>query len=138
MHNFNVVIESYELSKKIECRTSDELTFFKVITPEVIEMILLLEREYPGNVNFCFKEGKCYVGMRSKKADLKLSPQKTEFENTQQIGKNIVLIKEIIEGFGLSGNTFTSFESRYKDIKQIADERKKEREKFLEELNTWG
>ena len=97
-----------------------------------------IEKDYPGLVSYSFRDGKCYVALSSKEASYELRLKDGFTKSVERIEKNIILIKEIIEGFGLSGNTFTSFESRYQKISEIAEERKKEREKLLEELNTWG
>ena len=133
-----VETESYEMSKKFECRTSDELTFFKIITPEVIEMILKIEEVYPGQVEICFKNGKCYVGLWSKKASLKMNPFASYYENTVRIGKNIVLMKKIIEGFNLCGRIFTSAESRYGTVEEAFNKIEKEEKRVLKNINTWG
>ena len=130
--------ESIEFERKFNSYTTDENTFFKVITPVVIELILEIEKEYPGLVSYCFKDGKCYVGISSKEASYDLKIKEGFGESLERIERNIILIKEIIQGFGLSGNTFTSFESRYKDIQEIASERRKEREEMLKEINHWG
>ena len=135
---FKMETESILFERKFESYSTDEKTFFKVITPVVIELILEIENEYPGLVSYCFKNGKCYVALSSKEASYELRLKDGFTKSVERIEKNIILIKEIIEGFGLSGNTFTSFESRYQKISEIAEERKKEREKLLEELNTWG
>ena len=130
--------ESIEFEEKFNSYATNESTFFKVVTPVVIELILEIEKEYPGLVSYCFKDGKCYVGISSKEASYDLKIKEGFGESLERIERNIILIKEIIQGFGLSGNTFTSFESRYKDIKEIVQERQKEREEMLKEINHWG
>lgn len=130
--------ESILFEEKFESYSTDEQIFYKVVTPVVIELILEIEKDYPGLVSYSFRDGKCYVALSSKEASYELRLKDGFTKSVERIEKNIILIKEIIEGFGLSGNTFTSFESRYQKISEIAEERKKEREKLLEELNTWG
>ena len=88
--------ESVEFNKKFKTYTSDSLTAFYVLTPQMQLKLLELESKFKGSIFFGFMKGKMYVAICDNVSILDINASKKVTEETLAILESQLLVPAAI------------------------------------------
>ena len=101
--------ESVNFNKKFKTYTSNPLTAFYVLTPQIQLKLLELESKFKGSIFFGYMKGKLYVAITDGISILDIDASKKITENTMAILESqLILPASIINELGLSSDKFSS------------------------------
>ena len=88
--------ESVEFNKKFKTYTSDSLTAFYILTPQIQLKLLELESKFRGSIFFAYMKGKMYVAICDNVSILDINASKKITEETLSILENQLLVPAAI------------------------------------------
>ena len=101
--------ESVDFNKKFKTYTSNPLTAFYVLTPQIQLKLLELESKFKGSIFFGYMDGKLYVAITDGISILDINASKKISENTMAILESqLMLPASIINELGLSSDKFSN------------------------------
>ena len=99
---------SIDFNKKFKTYTSDSLTAFYVLTPQIQLKLLELESKFKGSIFFAYMKGKLYVAITDGISILDIDASKKISENTMAtLDSQLMLPAAIINELGLSSDKFS-------------------------------
>ena len=103
-----VETESVEFNKKFKTYSSNPLTAFYVLTPQIQLKLLELESKFKGSIFFAYMKGKLYVSITDGVSILDINASKKINEDTMAIlDSQLMLPASIINELGLSSDKFS-------------------------------
>ncbi len=103
-----VETESIDFNKKFKTFSSDPLTAFYVLTPQIQLKLLELETKFKGSIFFAYMRGKLYVAITDGVSILDINASKKLSLNTLELLKSqLILPASIINELGLSDSKFS-------------------------------
>ena len=103
-----VETESVDFNKKFKTYSSNPLTAFYVLTPQVQLKLLELESKFKGSIFFAYMKGKLYVTITDGISILDIDASKKISENTMAtLDSQLMLPAAIINELGLSSDKFS-------------------------------
>lgn len=105
-----VFMESEVFNNNFNVFCSDPQTAFYILTPQIVEAISMLSKQYGGKIALCFRDHKLYVAITSKKDSLeaKLLSNRTIWKEKELVLKDIKVITDFIELMSLENNTLVA------------------------------
>ena len=104
-----VETESLDFNKKFKVYSSDSLTAFYVLTPQVQLKILELESKFKGSLFLAYMSGKLYVAIVDGVSILDVNAsKKVSLETLKMLESQLLLPASIINELGLSSTKFTT------------------------------
>lgn len=104
-----VETESVDFNKKFKTYTSNPLTAFYVLTPQIQLKLLELESKFKGSIFFGYMKGQLYVAITDGISILDINASKKISEDTMAILESqLILPASIINELGLSSDKFSS------------------------------
>lgn len=93
-----VELESIEFNKKFQTLSTDQTAAFYILTPQVQEQIMELEKKFSGQIYFCFQKHYLYVAVNDKRTSFKISLfAKITAKDIEQIEKEILFPKVFVD-----------------------------------------
>lgn len=104
-----VETESIEFNKKFSVQSTDKAHAFYIITPKMIENIMALEQGFRGHISFLWRNNELHIAVNDSVNTLepKISQPLTD-EGIKFYLPDIIIMKEIIEVFGLNRSKYMS------------------------------
>ena len=102
--------ESIDFNKKFTTLTSNDLTTFYILTPQIQLKLLEIEQKFSGSIFFSFHKGKFYAAINDSKDSLDIKPKLPVEEQVQSIVDEISIPAAFINELKLSGSKFNSDE----------------------------
>lgn len=107
-----VETESVDFNKKFKTYTSDPLTAFYVLTPQIQLKLLELESKFKGSIYLAYAKGKLYVAISDGVSILNVNASKKITMNTyKMLESQLILPASIINELGLSSDKFKTGEA---------------------------
>ena len=107
-----VETESVDFNKKFKTYTSDPVTAFYVLTPQIQLKLLELESKFKGSIYFAYLKGKMYVVIADGISILDINASKPISTETYQILESQLLLPaSIINELGLSSSKYSEGEA---------------------------
>ena len=104
----NVETESLEFNKKFKVFTSDGITAFYVLTPQIQLKILELESKFKGSLFLAYMQGKLFVAITDGVSILDVNASKKVTADTlKMLESQLMLPASVINELGLSSTKFT-------------------------------
>lgn len=104
-----VETESIDFNKKFKIYSSDSLTAFYVLTPQVQLKILELESKFKGSLFLAYMKGKLYVAIVDGVSILDVNAsKKVSLETLKMLESQLLVPASIINELGLSSTKFTT------------------------------
>ena len=101
--------ESVDFNKKFKTYTSNPLTAFYVLTPQIQLKLLELESKFKGSIFFAYMKGQLFVAITDGVSILDIDASKKITENTMAILESqLMLPASIINELGLSSDKYSS------------------------------
>lgn len=103
-----VETESIDFNEKFKVYSSDAVTAFYVLTPQIQLKMLELESKFKGSIFFAFMHGKLYVAITDGVSILDINASKEISQNTMDILESQLMVPaSIINELGLSSEKYT-------------------------------
>lgn len=103
-----VELESIMFNKKFLTTTSDKLTVFYLLTPQLQEELLKLESSFKGGIYFFFEDNKLYIAINDSVDSFKVSfYKKINNENMDKLRKELNIPRDIIDCLKLNSQKFS-------------------------------
>lgn len=104
--------ESIDFNKKFKTYTSDALTAFYVLTPQIQLKLLELETKFKGSIFFAYMRGKLYVAITDGISILDVNAsKKISLDTLKMLESQLLLPASIINELGLSDSKFATGEA---------------------------
>lgn len=104
--------ESVDFNKKFKTYTSDPLTAFYVLTPQIQLKLLELETKFKGSIFFSYMNGKLYVAIADGVSILDINAsKKVSLDTLKILESQLILPASIINELGLSDSKFATGEA---------------------------
>ncbi len=105
-----VFMESELFNENFKVFCCEPQTAFYILTPQIVEAISMLSNQYEGKIALCFRDQKMYVAINSKKDSLeaKILSNRTIWEESDLVQKDIKVITDFIELMNLENNTLVA------------------------------
>ncbi|MGD9909292.1 MAG: DUF3137 domain-containing protein [Candidatus Izemoplasmatales bacterium] len=102
-----VQLESIQFNKKFRTFTTDELSAFYVLTPDIIEAIIHLEERNPGRIGLSFTGDVLYIAINNNKDTFELKMYR-EIDNSlvEEFKQDLLVIKDVISAMKLNNRLF--------------------------------
>ena len=101
--------ESIEFNKKFKTYTSNDLTTFYLLTPQIQLKLLELEQKFRGSIFFAFYKGKFYVAINDNNDTLTIDLKKSLMgEQMDLLISELSIPAAVIKELKLSGDKFNS------------------------------
>lgn len=102
-----VALESIDFNKKFRTYSTNELSAFLVLTPDIMERMMQLEKENPGRISFSFTGSTLYIALNNNKNTFELRPfRKIDDSMIEEFKKDFLVIKDIITLLKLNQKIF--------------------------------
>jgi len=103
----NIKLESIDFNKKFRTYATTELTAFYILTPEIMESILHLEKNNPGKVNLSFYGDKMYIAINNSRDTFELRMfRKVDQTLIDEYQKDLNVFKDIVSALRLNNQIF--------------------------------
>ncbi len=104
-----VDLESVDFNKKFRTYSTNELSAFYVLTPDIMERIMTLEKTHPGRIGFSFIGDRLFIAINNNQDtfDLKMF-RKLDDSIIEESRKDLHVIKDIIMTLKLNTRIFKS------------------------------
>ena len=104
--------ESIDFNKKFKTYTSNSLTAFYVLTPQIQLKLLELESKFKGSIFFAYMKGKLYVAITDGVSILDINAsKKISMDTLKMLESQLLLPASIINELGLSSDKYTTGEA---------------------------
>lgn len=102
-----VKLESVDFNKKFKTYSTEDITAFYILTPDIMEAIHKLEQRNPGRIGLSFVGDYLFVAINNNKDTFELKMFK-EIDNSmvEEFKKDILVIKDFIMTLKLNNNLF--------------------------------
>lgn len=102
-----IKMESVAFNKKFRTHTTDDHTAFYILTPQLMERIMKLEKEHPGNIGVSFIDNEMYLAIHNNKSLLSVRMFQKIDESTLDGYKNdFNLLNDIVKELKINKNIF--------------------------------
>lgn len=102
-----IELESIEYNKKFKTYTMSELEAFYVLTPQLMEAILKLEKSNPGAISFAFMGTKLYIAINNNRDTFELKLfKKIDEEELASMRRDLYTIIDIVKELRLNDKIF--------------------------------
>jgi hypothetical protein len=102
-----IKLESVDFNKKFRTYATTELTAFYILTPEIMESILNLEKNNPGKVNLSFYGDKMYIAINNSRDTFELKLfRKIDQRVIDEYQKDLGVFKDIVSALRLNVQIF--------------------------------
>jgi hypothetical protein len=102
-----VAMESIDFNKKFRTFSTNELSAFYVLTPDIMERMMKLERENPGRISFSFSGATLYIAINNNKNTFELRLfKKIDESMIEEFKADFLVIKDLILSLKLNQNIF--------------------------------
>ena len=111
--NFNftsmkkVEMESVEFNKKFLTLSTDDLAAFYVLTPQIQETMLNIEKQFKGTIYYCFKDNHLFIAINNGEESFKCSVF-TPLNNLDKVLNEIRIPQKLVDAFKLDREKFNS------------------------------
>jgi hypothetical protein len=102
-----VQMESVDFNKKFKTFSTNDLSAFYVLTPDIMERIMELEKTHPGRIGFSFTGENLYIAINNNKDTFELKMFKpVDDQMVDEFKKDLVAVKEIVLLLKLNSKIF--------------------------------
>lgn len=102
-----VKLESVDFNKKFKTYTTEDLTAFYILTPDIMEAIYKLEARNPGRIGLSFHGEHLYVAINNNRDTFELQMfRKIDASMVQDFMNDLLVIKDFIMTLKLNNNLF--------------------------------
>ena len=102
-----IKMESVQFNKKFKTYSTDDLTAFYILTPDIMESIEKLERKHPGRIGLSFRGEYLYVAINNNKDTFELKLfRKIDDSMINEFKADLMVIKDFIMALKLNNNLF--------------------------------
>lgn len=102
-----VKLESIDFNKKFKTYSTEDITAFYILTPDIMEAIHNLERRNPGRISLSFHGDHLFVAINNNKDTFELKMfRPIDDSMVEEFKKDILVIKDFIMTLKLNNNLF--------------------------------
>ncbi|OQX93593.1 MAG: hypothetical protein B6I17_02165 [Tenericutes bacterium 4572_104] len=102
-----VKLESIDFNKKFKTYSSEEITAFYILTPDIMEAIHKIERRNPGRIGFRFHGEHLFVAINNNRDTFELKMfKKIDDSMIEEFKEDLYVIKDFIVTLKLNNNLF--------------------------------
>lgn len=102
-----VEMESVDFNKKFRTFSTNDLSAFYVLTPDIMERIMELEKAHPGRIGFSFTGENLYIAINNNKDTFELKMFKpVDDQMVEEFKKDLVAVREIVLLLKLNNKIF--------------------------------
>lgn len=102
-----VKLESIDFNKKFKTYTTEDITAFYILTPDIIEALYKLEKRHPGRIGISFIGDNMYVAINNNKDTFELQMfRKIDQSMILEFEQDLLVIKDFIMSLKLNNNLF--------------------------------
>lgn len=102
-----VEMESVDFNKKFRTFSTNDLSAFYVLTPDIMERIMDLEKSHPGRIGFSFTGENLYIAINNNKDTFELKMFKpVDDQMIDEFKKDLLAVKEIVLLLKLNNKIF--------------------------------
>jgi hypothetical protein len=102
-----VEMESIDFNKKFRTFSTNDLSAFYVLTPDIMERIMDLEKSHPGRIGFSFTGENLYIAINNNKDTFELKMFKpVDDQMIDEFKKDLLAVKEIVLLLKLNNKIF--------------------------------
>ena len=102
-----VKLESIDFNKKFKTYTTEEITAFYILTPDIMEALFTLERRHPGRIGISFLGDNMYVAINNNRDTFELQMfRKIDDSMIKEFMNDLLVIKDFIVSLKLNNNLF--------------------------------
>jgi len=102
-----VQMESVDFNKKFRTFTTEDITAFYILTPDIMEAIHNLERRNPGRIGLSFQGDHLYVSINNNRDTFEVQLfRKIDDSMVEEFKKDLLVIKDFIMTLKLNTNLF--------------------------------
>lgn len=102
-----VKLESIDFNKKFKTYSTDELSAFYVLTPDIIESIMHLEKNNPGRIGLSFTGDILNIAINNNKNTFELKMYKPIDDSlVEEFKKDLLVIQDVIKAMKLNNKLF--------------------------------
>jgi hypothetical protein len=102
-----VQMESIDFNKKFKTYSTEDITAFYILTPDIMEAIQKIERRHPGRLGISFRGDHMYVAINNNKDTFEVQMfRKIDESMIEEFKNDLLLIKEFIVTLKLNNNLF--------------------------------
>jgi UPF0716 family protein affecting phage T7 exclusion len=104
-----VELESVDFNKKFRTFSSSDLSAFYVLTPDIMERIMDLEKSHPGRIGFSFNAESLYIAINNNKDTFELKMFKpVDDQMVDEFRKDLDAVRQIVLLLKLNSKIFKS------------------------------
>ncbi len=106
-HFKKIQLESVDFNKKFRTFSTEELSAFYVLTPDIMESIMHLEKQNPGRIGLSFTGQYLFIAINNNKNTFELKMYRP-IDNllVEEFKKDLLVIKEVITAMKLNNKLF--------------------------------
>lgn len=102
-----VKLESIDFNKKFKTYATEEITAFYILTPDIIESIMNLERRNPGRIGLSFSGDTLYIAINNNKDTFELKMFKPIDQSlVEEFKQDLLVIEDVITAMKLNNKLF--------------------------------
>ncbi|MBN2504823.1 MAG: DUF3137 domain-containing protein [Bacilli bacterium] len=102
-----VELESIDFNKKFRTFSTNELSAFYVLTPDIMEAIFELERRNPGRISLSFTGQELYIGINNNRDTFEIKMFTTIDQNMmEEFKRDLLVIKDFVHTLKLNTKIF--------------------------------
>ncbi len=102
-----IKLESVAFNKKFKTYSTNDLTAFYILTPDIMESIFKIEARNPGKISFSFHDGKLFFAINNNKNTFELQMfRKIDNSMIEEFKSDLLVIKDLIISLKLNNKLF--------------------------------
>ncbi len=102
-----VKLESIDFNEKFKTYSTNELSAFYVLTPDIMEAIFELEKRNPGRISLSFSETDLYIAINNNKNTFEIKLfQKIDEKMMEEFRRDLLVIQDFIHTLKLNTKIF--------------------------------
>jgi hypothetical protein len=102
-----IKMESVQFNKIYKTYTTNDHTAFYLITPQMMERMMKIEQDHPGNIGFAFIDNKMYLAIDNNRSLLEVQMfRPLDERRIEAFKQDFQLIKDVIHELKLNQNIF--------------------------------
>jgi len=102
-----VKLESIDFNKKFKTYATEEITAFYILTPDIMESIMNLERRNPGRIGLSFSGDTLYIAINNNKDTFELKMFKPIDQSlVEEFKQDLLVISDVISAMKLNNKLF--------------------------------
>lgn len=102
-----VKLESIAFNKKFKTYTTNDLTAFYILTPDIMEAIFQVEKRNPGKLSMSFHGGKLYIGVNNNRDTFELQFfRKIDESMLEEFKQDFLVVKDLVQTLKLNNKLF--------------------------------